>query len=543
MDKLLENNPLLLLFLVAAIGYLIGNVKVKGASLGTAAVLFVGLVFGTFNPDYHVPNIVFEMGLIFFVYSMGLSSGSAFFQSFKRNGFRDIGFILVMLTLSALFVVLIHYLFGFNAATTVGIYNGSTTNTTALAGVTELINRSGSSNIKSQIEQLVTGYTYSYPMGVFGVMLALKLCVKWIKVNFEEEKEILRKSNYLADEDIDSAAIRITNPSVFGMQIRDFISTFDSPLSFGRILHQNKVSIARYDTVMEEGDIIMFIASKKDLPSLIEKLGVETEEEILDNHKDYEVKRIFVSNLDVVGKNLASLNISEKYDAVVTRIRRGDVEMIAQSDTELEIGDRIRFVARKKHLNGLSELFGDSYYESSKVNLFSFGLGIALGLILGAIEWQLPGGISFKLGFAGGPLIVGLVMGYLKRTGPIVWALPYSANVTLRQLGLILLLAVIGLQSGHSFMASLGQIGGLTIFLGGVLQAMVTAIISMYIGYKFFKIPVSVLLGFMSNQPAILEYVTGITKNKVPQLGYAIMFPLSLIMKILYAQILYFILS
>jgi putative transport protein len=543
MDKLLVANPLLLLFLVAAIGYLVGNIKIKGASLGTAAVLFVGLVFGTLNPNYHVPTIVFEMGLIFFVYSMGLSSGAAFFQSFKRNGFRDIGFIMVMLTLSASFAIFIHFIFGFDAATTVGIYNGSTTNTTALAGVTDLINRSSSNNVKEQIENLVTGYTYSYPMGVFGVMLVLKYCVKWFKVDFEQEKEVLRKNNYLADEDITSVAIKITNPDVFGMQLRDFCLTIDTPLSFGRILHQNEVSIARWDTKMTEGDIIMFICSKKELLTIINRLGVVSEEELLDDHKEYEVKRIFVSNLDVVGKNLSSLNIGEKFDAVVTRIRRGDVEMIAQSDTVLEIGDRIRFVARKRDLNGLSELFGDSYFESSKVNLFTFGLGIALGLMLGSIEWQLPFGISFKLGFAGGPLLVGLVMGYLKRTGPIVWALPYSANVTLRQLGLILLLTVIGLQSGNNFMTSLGQIDGLAIFAGGVLQSMITAIISIYIGYKFFKIPVSVLLGFMSNQPAILEYVTGITKNKVPQLGYAIMFPLSLIMKILYAQILYFILS
>jgi putative transport protein len=542
MDSLLEKNPLLLLFLVAAIGYLVGTIKVRGASLGTAAVLFVGLLFGTFNPNYRVPTIVLEIGLIFFVYSMGLSSGTAFFQSFKKNGFNDFGFILVMLTLSALFAVGIHYLFGFDAATTVGIYNGSTTNTTALAGVTELINRRGG-NADLQIEALVTGYAYSYPMGVFGVMVVLKYCIKWFKIDFELEKELLRKNNYLNDEDIIGEAIKITNAEVVGMQVRDFISSLDFPVSFGRILHNGKVGIAHWDTVLEMDDVIMFIAGRRDMPSIIERLGEEADENLIDNYKDYEVKRIFVSNMDVVGKNIASLNLSEKFDAVITRIRRGDVDMIAQSDTVLEVGDRIRFVARKKDLDGLSKFFGDSYYESSRVNLFSFGLGIALGLILGSIAWKLPGGISFKLGFAGGPLIVGLIFGYLRRTGPIVWALPYSANVTLRQLGLIFLLAVIGLQSGNSFLASLGHIGGLNIFLAGILQSMVTALISMVIGYKFFKIPVSMLLGFMSNQPAILDYVSGITKNRVPQLGYAIMFPVSLIMKILYAQLLYIFLS
>jgi putative transport protein len=542
MDKLLENNPLLLLFLVAAIGYLIGTVKIKGASLGTAAVLFVGLLFGTFNPDYNVPQIVFQLGLIFFVYSIGLSSGPAFFQSFKRNGYRDIGFILLMLFISAAFAVGMHLIFGFDKATTVGIYSGSTTNTTALAGVTDLINRS-QGNINEQIQKLVVGYTYSYPMGVLGVMVVLKYCEKWLKVDYENEKTIMRKQQYPVDEVLSSAAVQITNEAIDGHQLRDVFAQLDMALAYGRILKNGRVTIASWDTLLNKGDILMVIGSIHDIDKAVNFMGMPSDENILDNYKEYEVKRIFVSNVDVVGKNLSSLNLSEKFDAVITRIRRGDTDMLATADTALEIGDRIRFVARKKDLKALSAFFGDSYYESSKVNLFSFGLGIALGLIIGTIEFSLPGDINFKLGFAGGPLLVGLVMGFLRRTGPIVWTLPYSSNVTLRQIGLILLLAVIGLQSGHSFIESLSQIGGLAIFMGGVLQSMVTAFISVFIGYKLFKIPFSMLLGFMSNQPAILDYTSNMSKNKVPQIGYAIMFPISLIMKILYAQILYLILS
>lgn len=541
MNKLLADNALLLLFVVAAIGYLVGTIKIKGASLGTAAVLFVGLLFGSFNPNYEVPQIIFQLGIIFFVYSIGLSSGPAFFQSFNRNGFRDIGFILLMLSISALFAIIIDYIFGFDKATTVGIYSGSTTNTTALAGVTDLINRS-TANVKDQIQNIVVGYTYSYPMGVLGVMLVLKYCEKWLKVDYDLEKSTLRKQQYPVDEVLSSAAVEITNSDIDGQQLRDVFAQLEMPLGYGRIFKNSKVTIAHWDTVLNKGDILMIIGSVHDMDKAIDFLGVPSDENILDNYKEYEVKRIFVSNIDVVGKSLSSLNLSEKFDAVITRIRRGDHDMLAQSDTVLEIGDRIRFVARKKDLKALSKFFGDSYYESSKVNLFSFGLGIALGLIIGTIEWNLPGNISFKLGFAGGPLIVGLVMGFLRRTGPIVWALPYSANVTLRQVGLIFLLAVIGLQSGHSFGQSLVGINGLTIFFGGVLQSMVTAFISVYIGYKLFKIPFSMLLGFMSNQPAILDYTTNMSKNKIPHIGYAIMFPISLIMKILYAQILYLIL-
>ena len=541
MDMLLAKNPLLLLFLVAAIGFLVGRVKVLGASLGTAAVLFVGLGFGMFNPDFEVPSIVFQLGLILFVYSVGISSGPAFFETFKKNGFRDIGFVLFSLFLSALFAVLIYFGLHLDKATIVGVYCGSTTNTPALAGVTDLINRLGDAEKGQWVKDLVVGYTYSYPMGVLGVILVMKYTEKWLKVDYVAEKNSLRKQ-YPVDEEIAGKAVEITHDVAEDKTLRDLVKEMGLVLGFGRVYQNGKVSIANWDTRLHKGDILMVIGGVNDLKAATSFLGVESDENILDNYRNYEVKRIFVSRPEVVGRTLSSLNLSEKFDAVITRIRRGDVDMLAQSDTVLEIGDRIRFVARKQDLKALSKFFGDSYYESSKVNLFSFGLGIALGLLIGTFEFHLPGGLQFKLGFAGGPLLVGLVMSALRRTGPIVWTLPYSSNITLRQIGLTLLLAVIGLESGHSFMESLSRIDGLTIFGGGVLLSMVTAFVSIIVGYKLFKIPFSVLLGFMSNQPAILEFATGMSKNRLPQIGYAIMFPISMIMKILYAQVLFLLL-
>jgi putative transport protein len=541
MNHLLTNDPLLLLFLVAAIGYFVGAIKIRGASMGTAAVLFVGLLFGMVYPGYEVPRIVFQMGLIFYVYSIGLSSGPAFFESFKTNGFRDMTFIVIMLSLSAVFAYILHFLFGFEKSTTVGVYSGSSTNTTALAGVTDLIKSSGISNANSAVENLVVGYTYSYPMGVFGVMIILKLCEKILKVDYHAEKNILRKT-YPIDEDLSSAAIKITNTSYDKRKLRSVYQEMDLVLAFGRILSRDEVAIASWDTTLHVDDVIMVIGSEADIKNAINLLGEQTDEYLIDNYHDYEIKRIFVSNADVVGVKLSSLNLSEKYDAVITRIRRGDVDMIANGDTILEMGDRIRFVAHKNDLASLSKFFGDSYYESSKVNLFSFGLGIALGLILGSIEFAITKDLKFSLGFAGGPLLVGLVMGAFRRTGGILWTLPYSANVTLRQLGLILLLAVIGLQSGHSFRESLSRIDGLNIFIAGTALSMLSAFVGVMIGYKIFKIPFSMLLGFMSNQPAILDYASSMSKNKVPQLGYALMFPISLIMKILFAQALYLLL-
>ena len=540
MNQLLSTNPLLLLFIVAAIGYLIGNIKIFGANLGVAAVLFVGLFFGMISPNYNVPPIIFQIGLVFFVYSVGLSSGPAFFQSFKRNGLRDFTFILVMLTLSAVVAVWMHYLFGFSRSLTTGIYAGSSTNTSALAAVTESV-KATSQFSKMELQDLVVGYTYSYPMGVLGVMIVLKLMEALLKVDYQKEMDILRK-DYPIEAELTSGSVKITNEDLAGVHLRDFMKDKNWNLVFGRIKQGENISLTTWDTELQVGDLINVIGSKQDFAEAAAFMGEETDENYLYNNREYEVKRIFVSNPDVVGRELSSLNLSEKFSAVITRIRRGDIDMLAKPDTILEQGDRIRFVARKQDLKELSTFFGDSYYESSRVNLFSFGLGIALGLLLGTISLQLGKGIVFSLGYAGGPLVVGLMLGALRRTGPIVWTLPYSANVTLRQIGLILLLAVIGLESGHGFLNSLNGTQGLLIFVAGTIVSMLTAALSILIGFKLFRIPFSILLGFLSNQPAILDFSTHMSGNRAPIIGYTLMFPIALIMKILYSQILYFIL-
>ena len=206
---------------------------------------------------------------------------------------------------------------------------------------------------------------------------------------------------------------------------------------------------------LKEGDLLTVAGSPEELQELTAMLGKRAEVELSHDRKVYDTHRVFVSNPDVAGQSIASLNLVEKYQAVITRVRRGDVDLLARGDTVLELGDRIRFVARIKDVPKLFTYFGDSYHALSQIDLLSFGLGMAMGLLLGMISFQLPGGISFKLGFAGGPLIVALILGSLRRTGPIVWSLPYSANLTLRQVGLILLLASVGVRSGHTFISTI----------------------------------------------------------------------------------------
>jgi putative transport protein len=408
-----------------------------------------------------------------------------------------------------------------------------------MASVIDLINFQSSKLAKEATSQLVVGYTFSYPMGVLGVMIAIKIMERFLHIDYEAEKKILRK-DYPLDEDLTHRTIDITQPEVFGLTLRDIFREYNWNIVFGR--YESKLygtMIPNWDIKLVEGDRIILVGTSEELDQAQKILGQESKFSLSHDRKEYDVVRIFVSNRDVVGKELSSLNLQEKFNAVITRIRRGDVEMLAKGDTILEIGDRIRFVAHRKDIKAIQQLFGDSYRAASRIDLFSFGIGIAIGLILGMIEFHLPGGMVFKLGFAGGPLVVGLILGALRRTGPIVWTLAYGSNITLNQLGLTLLLAAIGVSSGTTLLDSLGKGDWIPIFLAGTFLSIVSTLLSLWIGFKWIKIPFSLLLGFVSNQPAILEFATDITKNRVPSVGYAFMFPISLILKILFAQLLY----
>ncbi|MDX1684336.1 MAG: TrkA C-terminal domain-containing protein [Saprospiraceae bacterium] len=538
MIQILAEYPLLLLFIVAALGYMIGTISIKGVSLGVSAILFTGLAFGAIDPQLKIPEIIFQLGLSIFIYSVGLTSGPAFFESYRKNGMRDIVFIFSMLILSGLMAVGLFYLAGFSPATITGIYTGSTTNTAALAGVLDYmgITFSGAESIMHE-QEAVIGYSLSYPMGVLSGIIGILLMERLMKIDYRKEAQEL-SDKYPLGKDLVSQSIEITNPEVAGRQLRDIKRTHAWNVVFGRIFKDGQAMLTNWDTVLDLGDMIVAVGSRKTIDEITERLGQKSDSPQRFDRTKFDASRLFVSNPDLAGMTLSSLNLHEKYNAIVTRIRRGDIDMIAQSDTILELGDRVRFIARRSDLKELAKLFGDSYHASSKVNLFSFGLGIGLGLILGSIEISLGGGVSFKLGYAGGPLIVGLILGSLRRTGRILWTLPYSANITLQQIGLILLLSTIGVRSGDAFFQSLSW-DGVEIFLGGLAISLTSALLLLYVGYKWIKIPFSILSGFVSNQPAILDVAMSRSKNRLPVVGFTMMMPLALISKIIIAQMLF----
>ena len=362
---------------------------------------------------------------------------------------------------------------------------------------------------------------------------------EFLKIDFKHEVKIL-KNIYPLDEKLSSKTIQITNKSIVGIQLRDLIKRYNWNVTFSRLNRKIHTELISWGTTFQIDDYIRVVGNDEEIDSVAGVFGkIVNSPDIMYDKSNYDSRRIFISNPDIAGKSIASLNIQGKYNAVITRIRRGDIDMVAHPHTVLEMGDRIRFIARKEELDELSNLFGDSYHESSKVNLFSFGLGLALGLILGSIEFSLSPTTEFKLGYAGGPLIVGLILGSLRRTGPIVWTLPFSVNVTLQQIGLIFLLSTIGVSSGGAFVQSLSM-EGLTIFIASAVISLFTAFIIIWVGYKYIKLPFSLLMGMVSNQPAILDFALTKARNRIPQYGFAMMFPVALILKILIAQILFF---
>jgi len=542
MIEILVTYPLMLLFVVAALGYLVGRIKFGGSSLGVAAVLFVGLGFGAIDPRLNIPEIILLLGLSLFVYVIGLSSGTAFFKAYQKKGLRNFTFVMATLAGTGAIAALMWLAFDFSAATITGIYSGSTTNTPALAGVIDYITHAYPENLsKGMVEDSVIGYSFSYVMGVLGAIIAILVLEKVFRIDYKAEAKRLRK-DYPVGEDLSSATIEVTQEGICQRQLRDLFKEYDWNIVIGRVLHDGNVGLAQWSTTLAVGDVIMVAGNPEDLQEVIAVMGQEVESSLDIDRSEFDARRIFVSNPEVVGRTVASLNLDEKYNAVITRLRRGDTEMLVHGETVLELGDRIRFIARREDLKSLSRLFGDSYEAAAKVNLFSFGVGISLGLILGSITFNFGPDLSFKLGYAGGPLIVGLLLGAMRRTGKVVWTLPFSANVTIQQLGLIFLLSAIGVRSGQAFIQSV-SVEGIWIFLASCIISLAAAFSMLIVGYKWLKLPFSLLAGMVANQPAILDFATSRSGNKLPVYGYAMVFPIALIMKIVISQILFLLLS
>lgn len=534
-DFLIE-NPLLLLFLVSGLGFLLGSVRVKGVSLGVAAVLFVGLAFGALDPRLGMPQIILDLGLIIFVYTIGLASGAGFFASFRRKGLRDNLFAVVILLVTAGLTAVAWVVLDLEAAVAAGLFAGSMTSTPALAGLIEV---AGRINPAAQTEPVI-GYSIAYPAGVLGMLLTIFIMQRLFRIDYLQEAKQLPHFQAV-EQEIYLRTAKVTQPAAVGLSARDLRQRFGSELIFTRLHRNGGLRLMSGDTTLEIGDLLNVVGMPETVTAVVAFLGEESETQLGLDRSEYDFRRVFVSNPAIAGRRLADLRLPQDFGALVTRVRQGDIDLLAHADMVLELGDRARVIAHRNNLPALSRFFGDSYKALSEVNLLSLNLGLILGLLLGAIPIPLPNGIVIRLGFAGGPLIVGLILGALRRTGPVVWTIPYSANLTLRQIGLIMLLAAIGVRSGYTFVTTFTESGGILLFAAAALVTMGTGLLAMLVGYRLLKIPFGLLTGMVAGlqtQPAVLGFALEQADNELPNVGYALVFPVATITKIVVAQLL-----
>ncbi len=539
---LLSENFLLLLFLVSGIGYLIGKIRIKGFSLGIAAVLFVGLAFGALGPNVELPEFCHLFGLVLFVYTIGLSSGPSFFSVLQHGGLRENLFAVSVLIGVGVLVAGLKVMFGFSAGISAGIFAGSMTNTPALANVIQYLREHVSATSDQAVKifsEPVIAYSLCYPLGVLGVIGGIYVMQRVWKVDYKAE--MLTSAQNREAASLMTLTVKITNPEACHDTLGELSRKHNWNVRFVRWLHQGKLTLAFEGVRLQQGDFINMIGTPQDVRHVATFLGEVAPRPLEDDRSNLDFRRVFVSNPEVVGKTLAELNLRNKFEAQVTRVRRGDHDFVPENDTTLLLGDRVRVVAPKDRLEEVSKFFGDSYKALSEVDVISLGVGISLGLLLGLVPVPLPGGGTFKLGIAGGPLIAGLILGAIGRSGTIIWNVPYSANLTLRQIGLVMFLAGVGTRSGYEFASQVADPSSVLIVLAGAIATLFSTIVALTLGYKVLKIPMGRLIGIVSGiqtQPAALAFASEQTGNDMPNLGYATVFPLTTITKILIAQLL-----
>ena len=537
----LSDHPLLLLFLVSAIGYPLGRLRVCGSSLGITAVLFVGLAFGALDPSLELPETVYSLGLVVFVYTVGLASANGFFGSFRRDGLRDNFFVIAILGAVTLVAAVAGPRLGFSPGLTAGLYSGALTNAPALAAVLEHLGQTGHAGVHSRgLAEPVIGLSLAYPMGVVGMIAVVMLAQRVWRIDYRREAARLQASGH-ATAPPETRTVRVTREAVAGLRLQRLVEMHGWHVVFGRVRHLGQVSISSPDTALAVGDELTIVGAPPALDAVVDMLGEPSPRALERAASDIDTRRIFVSNRAAVGRPLADLQIPARFGALVTRVRRGDVDLLADGDLVLQLGDRVRVLAESDRLPDVTAFFGDSYRAVSEVDVLAFSLGPALGLVLGLLPVPLPGGLTLRLGLAGGPLVVALVLGRLGRTGPFVWTLPYSANLTLRQIGLVFFLAGVGTRSGWAFRGMLAEGGGLTAFAAGGALTVIAGGLTVWVGYRILRIPMGRLTGMLAGlqtQPAVLAFALEQSGDEAPNKGYAAVYPVALIAKIVYAQLL-----
>jgi putative transport protein len=517
--EIIGTQPILTAFLAIGLGYLVGQISIGSFSLGVGAVLFVGLALGAFAPKAQITGPIGLIGLIMFLYGVGILYGRQFFEGMSGAAGRKYNFLALVAVVVGLLVALgLGQMFGVKIGHTLGIFAGSMTSTATLQAALDVMGNKDPS----------IGYSVAYPFGVIGPILCIYFMTRLVQPKFPAKEPQMHMGEI-------TLGANWTNSTYDDLR-RDL----PSGIQVTMVRKKAGNLLPSPDLMLEPGDGLLVIAERQDaLNEAAARLGKLDPGRIVKDRSALDYIRVFVGKASVVGVPLAQLPLPAGFPVQLLHVRRYDTDIVPAPDLTLEFGDRVGVLMPPDRKAAIRQFFGDSVKAAAEFSYVSLGIGMVLGVLIGLIPIPIPGVGTVTLGIGGGPLIVALIAGKLRRTGPLLWVMPLPANIVLRNFGLALFLATVGVNAGQPFVKTVSETGLLLLLIGAAVL-LATVVIVLLVGYYLMKIPYDDLLGVASGatgNPAILVYSTRMAPTERPDIGYAMIFPSMTIVKVIAVQI------
>lgn len=540
-------QTIIAILLTIGLGVLVGRIKIKKVSLGVSAVMFMGLFLGHlgYKVDEDISHFIREFGLILFVYGIGIMVGPSFFSSFRHEGVKLNLLAISTVLLGGLISLLIMYWAALDVANVVGVMSGSVTNTPGLGAAKTTLNDINLQNPDAVFSDPAIAYAITYPMGVLGVILMIILTKIFFKIDVNAEINSLVATQNETKIHLERRKCRVTHPDVFGMSLFQIMKEHQiTDVIVSRLKHSGTkvVFSPSLDVRLSERDVLMIVGSKEHVDAFVAIVGKESSDENIENEKDVISKTLFVTRKSATHKNLAELDLYNKYGLKVTRVYRSGMELLASPTLVLFYGDRIRVVGDAEDIHEVEKIIGNSEKKLLEPDFLSLFGGLLIGIIIGSIPIALPSlPVPIKLGFAAGPLLAALLISRYGGIGVIHSYINNGAIHFMKDLGICLFFASVGLHAGTHFLDNFIQYNGWNWIFYGAFITFIPLIFLVVIGRQVMKLNFTQLIGLMSGSytdPAALAFSNGFIKSDLPTHAYATVYPMVTIFRILIAQLL-----
>ena len=536
-----------ILALVAVVGLFIGNVKFRGVGLGIGGVLFGGIIVGHFVSQAGMTlssdmlHVIQEFGLILFVYTIGIQVGPGFFASLRVSGLRLNLFAVLIVIIGGLVTAILHKLFDIPLPVVLGIFSGAVTNTPALGAGQQILRDLGTP--MEMVDQMGMSYAMAYPFGICGILFTMWMLRVIFRVNVETEAQQHESSRTNGGALIRTINIRVENPNLHDLAIKDVPILNGDKIICSRLKREETLKVPSPDTIIQLGDLLHLVGQPADLHNAQLVIGQEVDTSLSTKGTDLRVERVVVTNENVLGKRIRDLHFKERYDVVISRLNRAGVELVASGDISLQFGDILNLVGRPSAIDAVANVLGNAQQKLQQVQMLPVFIGIGLGVLLGSIPVFVPGfPAALKLGLAGGPLIMALILGRIRSIGKLYWFMPPSANLALRELGIVLFLSVVGLKSGGDFVNTLVNGEGLSwIGYGALITAVpliTVGILARMLAKMNYLTMCGMLAGSMTDPPALAFANNLHPTSGAAALSYATVYPLVMFLRIITPQLL-----